>query len=277
MPGVNHASFYQFVPVAKPQVVADAVHELCTRLELLGHVLVAAEGINGMVAGTADAVTEFVAQLQSDAVNDGGFADLVAKRTDCDRPPFKKLKVKVKEEIVPLGVTGFDPTKRLADIAAADVPPQEWREFIARDDVVLIDNRNSFEYQVGRFRGAVDPEVTDFRDFADYVRGHADEWKASGTTVAMYCTGGIRCEKSSAWMQDLGLEVRQLQGGIINYFQQVPDADADWDGECFVFDDRVTLNTRCEDMGRTFKDIPGQFPAGTPFPAHHADIPAQDR
>lgn len=261
MPGVKHASFYQFAPVAAPESVADTVRDMCTRLELLGHVLVAAEGINGMVAGTAEAVQEFVDRLQSSAVNDGSFAGIAVKYTDCRRPPFKKLKVKVKAEIVPLGVADFDPTSRLAEIAAADVPPQQWRELIARKDVVLIDNRNSFEYQVGRFRGATDPEVADFRDFADYVRDHAEQWKKEGTTVAMYCTGGIRCEKSSAWMQDLGLEVRQLQGGIINYFQQIPDADADWDGECFVFDDRVTLNTSCEDTGRTLADIPGQFAA----------------
>lgn len=122
---------------------------------------------------------------------------------------------------------------------------------------MVLDNRNSFEYEVGRFVGAVDPGVVNFRDFRAYVEANAQQWKDEGKEVAMYCTGGIRCEKSSPWMQDLGLTVHQLQGGILNYFKEMPDADTDFEGECFVFDNRVTLDTHLEDVGRDRSEIDG--------------------
>jgi UPF0176 protein len=120
---------------------------------------------------------------------------------------------------------------------------------------VLIDNRNSFEWRLGRFEGAVDPGVVNFRDFPEYVQAHAEEWKREGKTVAMYCTGGIRCEKSSVWMQDMGLKVAQLQGGILNYFKEMPDAEKDWQGECFVFDNRVALDTKLQETDTSVQDV----------------------
>lgn len=257
---MDHVSFYRFVSVPHPEAVAEALSALCEATQVLGYIIVAAEGINGMVAGDPQAIIDFRAGLQDHAINEGGFNGIVFKRTKAERQPFRRLKIKVKPELVPLGVEGFDPTTRLDEIAAADVPPEQWRELIARDDVVLLDNRNHFEYQIGRFIGAVDPEVHEFRSFADYVREQAPTWREDGKTIAMYCTGGIRCEKSSAWMKDLGLKVFQLEGGILNYFQKISDAEKDWDGECFVFDNRVTLDTKLQDCGRTYDDIPGQFP-----------------
>lgn len=132
---------------------------------------------------------------------------------------------------------------------------------IQRDDVVVLDNRNHFEFELGHFEGAIDPGVRHFRDFPAYVEAHAEAWRREGKTVAMYCTGGIRCEKMSGWMTERGLTVRQLDGGILNYFEQMPDADADWRGECFVFDKRIAIDTRRRETATTAEQVYGDDPA----------------
>ncbi|MEZ5114471.1 MAG: rhodanese-like domain-containing protein [Nocardioidaceae bacterium] len=240
-------AFYRFVAI-------EDVTGLCQRLEelasdLLGTVLVAPEGVNGMLAGPA---SRSMTSWSGPAMTPGrhAFDGITTKATTYERHPFSRLKIKAKAEIVPLGISDLDMPSPGRRRRAHRRTPKEWRELIKRDDVVLIDNRNSFEYETGHFAGAIDPGITNFRDFADYVLTHAEQWRESGTKVAMYCTGGIRCEKSSPWMQDLGLEVYQLQGGILNYFAQIPDADADYLGECFVFDNRITLDTKLADVGR---------------------------
>lgn len=240
---IVHVAFYRFARVSDPHALREQLWRLTEGL--LGSILVAHEGINGMLAGPPGRIAAFQRAIASPDVQAGVFADMAWKRTICPGPelPFARRKIKVKRELVPLGIADFDVTTRAADIAATDVAPERWRDLIRRDDVVLLDNRNSFEFDHGRFHGAVDPGTGRFRDFADFVEQHAEEWKAEGKKIAMYCTGGIRCEKSSPWMQDLGLEVFQLQGGILNYFAQVPDADQDWDGACFVFDARRLLDT----------------------------------
>lgn len=139
--------------------------------------------------------------------------------------------------------------------------PLAWRALLDRDDVVVLDNRNSFEYRLGRFRGAIDPGVRNFRDFPAYVEAHAAQWKAEGKRVAMYCTGGIRCDKTSGWMSGLGLDVLRLEGGILNYFAQVPDAERDWSGECFVFDNRIALDTHLQETETTLEQVYGDDPA----------------
>lgn len=249
----EHIAFYRFIEVADVNPVVQRLRELTTGLG--GSVVVAPEGVNGMLAGAPPQLDAFLAAASTDALTGALFAGIDMKRTTYERPPFRRCTVKGKKEIVPLGIDGLDMPSRMADVHAADVPPAQWRDLIHRDDVVVLDNRNSFEYGVGHFEHAVDPGVENFRDFTAYVRAHADEWRENGTTVAMYCTGGIRCEKSSPWMQDLGLDVRQLQGGILNYFAQVPDAERDWHGECFVFDERVTLDTKLHDVGRRAEEI----------------------
>lgn len=249
----DHIAFYRFVAVPDVEAAVVRVRELTDGLS--GSVLIASEGVNGMLAGTPAGIDAFLASAGTDDLVRPLFDGITVKRTTFDRPPFKRMMVKAKKEIVPLGVEGLDMPARVADVAATDVTPHQWRELIRRDDVVVLDNRNSFEFGAGRFRGAIDPGVVNFRDFAEYVEAHAEQWRADGTTVAMYCTGGIRCEKSSPWMQDLGLEVYQLQGGILNYFQQIPDAEKDWDGECFVFDERVSLDTKLRDVGRRREEI----------------------
>jgi UPF0176 protein len=247
-----HAAFYKFVKLDNAEAVALQLRALTGKLN--GSILVADEGINGMIAGSVEIVRSFEAALTTDA----RFADIHFKHSACKTPPFRRMKVHVKPEIVPLGIAGIDVEKG----TGINVSPVEWRELIAQDDVVVLDNRNSFEYRLGRFKNAIDPVVANFRDFPNYVKEHADEWRAEGKRVAMYCTGGIRCEKTSAWMRDFPLPVYQLEGGILNYFEQMPDAERDWEGECFVFDNRIALNTRLEETGTTLEDVYAAEPDG---------------
>ncbi len=240
-----HSAFYRFVPLADPLAVADAVRALAQSQALRGSIVVAGEGLSGVVAGEAAAVAAFEAALLGDAAFAGAFSSMVFKRSGCVTSPFGRLKVSVKPEIVALGLPGVTGVSTAA--APSHLSPAEWRELIVQPGVVVLDNRNSFEYRLGHFRGAVDPQVHNFRDFADYVLAHADAWKAAGQRVAMYCTGGIRCDKTAPWMQSLGLEVYQLQDGILNYCQSLPDAGHDWLGECFVFDNRIALDSQLQE------------------------------
>ncbi len=244
-----HSAFYRFVPLADPTAAADALRALAR--ELTGSIVVAHEGVNGTVAGAPAAVAAFEAALQE--ALDGALRGMAFKHSACATPPFGRLKVGVKPEIVALGLPGDLPAPDERD--ASHLPPAAWRELLARDDVVLLDNRNHFEVRLGRFRGAVDPGVHNFRDFVAWVQAHADEWRAARRPVAMYCTGGIRCDKTAPWLRDLGLEVYQLDGGILGYFRQLPDADRDWQGECFVFDNRVALDTRLRETATTAEQV----------------------
>ncbi len=245
-----HIAFYKFVELPDPDAVAARLREL-TR-DLLGSILVAQEGINGVLAGSAAALDAFQQALQQDAAFGGRFAGIAFKRSGCKTVPFHRIKVHVKKEIVALGVAGETTAGKGAGI---DVSPADWRRLIAAEDVVLIDNRNSFEYRLGRFKAAIDPQVANFRDFPAYLAAHAPAWRAAGKRVAMYCTGGIRCEKTSAVLQDLGLDIYQLEGGILNYFQAMPDAEQDWEGECFVFDNRIALDTKLQETATTAEDV----------------------
>ncbi|HSV52334.1 MAG TPA: rhodanese-like domain-containing protein [Burkholderiaceae bacterium] len=253
-PILLHTAFYKFARLPDPDAVVAALRELTARpeLALTGSILVAAEGINGMLAGTAQALDTMEHSLQTDPRFESHFSSMAFKRSACETAPFHRMKVHLKPEIVPLGIAGVDATRNNAGI---NVSPQDWGALIAQDDVVLLDNRNSFEFRLGRFKHAIDPQVTNFRDFPAYVLAHAETWKAEGKRVAMYCTGGIRCEKTSAWMADLGLTAYQLEGGILNYFQQVPDASVHWQGECFVFDNRVALDTQLQETATTLEDV----------------------
>lgn len=251
-----HSSFYRFVRLADPQRVLERLKQLTQGMS--GSILLASEGINGMVAGTASQLQAFETALQSEF--DGVMAGTVFKHSECQTVPFKHMRVKLKREIVALGLEGVDaigrPRKALS--------PEQWRELLERDDVVVIDNRNSFEFKLGRFKGAIDPGVLHFRDFPAWVEDHMPEWRQAGKKVAMYCTGGIRCEKTSAWLLDRGLEVYELDGGILNYFLKMPDAEREWQGECFVFDNRVAIDTHLKEtdtpVEAVYKDEPdGQW------------------
>ncbi|MDO8304487.1 rhodanese domain-containing protein [Herminiimonas sp.] len=249
-----HTAFYKFAALADPDAVVTRLRELTH--DLLGSILVAEEGINGVLAGTRAAVDAFEQALRTDAVFDGKFADIAFKRSACKTSPFARMKVHRKSEIVYLGVDDVDAVSK----TGIDVSPQEWRELIVQDDVVVIDNRNSFEYKLGKFRNAIDPGVDNFRDFSAYIEEHVPQWQSEGKRVAMYCTGGIRCEKTSAWMLDMGVPVYQLEGGVLNYFQAMPDAEKDWEGECFVFDNRIALDTKLQETGTTLEDVYGGVP-----------------
>lgn len=258
MTEVIHSSFYRFTRLSDPDAVAQALRDRSH--DVLGSLIVATEGVSGVVAGPAAAVTAFEQALTTDPVFDGAFAGLTFKRSPCTTAPFARMKVHVKPEIVALGlpgISGLDETP--AQRAATHLSPAAWRELLTDEDVVVLDNRNRFEWRLGHFRGAVDPGVDNFRDFADLVRAQAPHWKAGGQRVAMYCTGGIRCEKTGVWMrEELGLEVFQLDGGILNYLQQTaeaPEADDPWRGECFVFDNRIALDARLRETSTTAEQV----------------------
>lgn len=254
-----HSAFYRFVPLADPTAVAAQLRALARGLR--GSIVVAHEGINGTVAGDSRAVAAFEASLQQIDMLDGALRGMAFKHSACTIEPFGRLKVGVKPEIVALGLPGEPGGQAGAALPPPDehdashLSPLAWRELLARDDVVLLDNRNHFEYRLGHFRGAVDPEVHNFRDFVAYVQAHAPAWRAAGRPVAMYCTGGIRCDKTAPWMRSLGLDVRQLDGGILNYFQSLDDADRDWLGECFVFDKRVSLDSGLRETATTAEQV----------------------
>ena len=249
-----HSAFYRFTPLEDPTAAANALRVLAGGLT--GSIVVAAEGVNGTVAGSAEAVAGFEAALQRDDVLQGALRGMPFKHSACTTPPFGRLKVGVKPEIVALGLP--DPGGALPapdERDASHLAPSAWRELLARDDVVLLDNRNHFEVRLGRFRGAIDPGVHNFRDFVEWVQAHAPAWRAADRPVAMYCTGGIRCDKTAPWLRSLGLRVWQLEGGVLNYFGQLADAERDWQGECFVFDNRVALDTRLQETATTAEQV----------------------
>ena len=240
-PAFVHSAFYRFVTLPDPHAAAAELRLLGQGLH--GAIVVAGEGINGAVSGRPDAVQVFEEALRTGAALGGAAQGQVFKRSPCARDPFGRFKVVVKPEIVALGLPAFEALPQPDQQDDSHVSPAQWRELIARDDVVVLDNRNHFEWRLGRFKGAVDPQVRHFRDFVAYVQAQAPQWRAEGRTVAMYCTGGIRCDKTAPWLRSLGLQVRQLDGGILNHFATLPDAERDWEGECFVFDKRVAVDT----------------------------------
>lgn len=252
-PALFHDAFYRFVRLAWPDDVAAQVVAQAGRLGLTGSVIVAPEGLNGTVAGAQAALDAFRHELQNDPAFGGAFAGLPFRRSSCRTPPFGRLRVHRKPALVALG---FDVGDAAVPSAAGALSPSAWRALIARPDVVVLDNRNGFEYRLGRFRGALDPGVGRFRDFPDFVDAHAAQWRAEGKQVAMYCTGGIRCEKTAGWLrQRHGLPVLQLEGGILHHFAEMPDAARDWEGECFVFDNRIALDTRLQETATTAEQV----------------------
>ncbi len=227
-------SFYRFFELKEPQALRDELQARCEQLGLLGTILVASEGFNGTVAGSEAAVRALFAWLcERASLSDG----VDARWTDVDEAPFRRLRVKVKKEIVTLGRPDILPHRRTGQ----HVPPAKWNDLLQNPDILVIDTRNHYEIEVGTFPGAIDPGNDSFREFPEFARELAETSKER--PVAMFCTGGIRCEKATALMLDLGFdEVYQLQGGILNYLQEVPAEKNRWQGECFVFDTRVAVD-----------------------------------
>ncbi|WP_355662436.1 rhodanese-related sulfurtransferase [Halomonas salifodinae] len=231
-PRIVVAALYQFVTLEDFEALREPLRQTMLAHDIKGTLLLAREGINGTVSGTREAIDALLAWLQADP----RLAALDHKESYCDAHPFYRTKVKLKREIVTLGVPGIDPN----DTVGTYVEPEQWNEVISDPEVLVIDTRNDYEVAIGSFEGAIDPKTTTFREFPDYVRQHYDPSKHK--KVAMFCTGGIRCEKASSFMLKEGFEeVYHLKGGVLNYLEKVPEAQSLWRGECFVFDNRVTV------------------------------------
>ncbi|MGL5360429.1 MAG: rhodanese-related sulfurtransferase, partial [Shewanella sp.] len=201
--------------------------------QIRGTLLLASEGINGTVAGTQAAITALLAWLNEQT----GLDNLVYKLSFDDAMPFYRTKVKLKKEIVTMGVEGIDPRK----VVGTYVKPADWNAVISDPEVLLIDTRNDYEVQIGTFKNAINPVTETFREFPQYVKQHLDP--AKHKKVAMFCTGGIRCEKSTAYLKEQGFEeVYHLEGGILKYLEEVKPEQSLWQGECFVFDNRVAVD-----------------------------------
>ncbi|MDI1299436.1 rhodanese-related sulfurtransferase [Methylotenera sp.] len=235
------AALYKFVSLPNYKSLQSPILEACISNNIKGTLLLAEEGINGTIAGLPQDIHNLLDFLRSDAIFENHFVDLEHKESFASEHPFYRMKVKLKKEIVTLGVPGVSPTKKVGTY----VKPEDWNALISDPDVILIDTRNDYEVDIGTFKGAIDPRTTTFREFPEYVTEHFDKTKHK--KVAMFCTGGIRCEKASSYMMDQGFEeVYHLQGGILKYLETVPEAESMWEGECFVFDQRVAVKHNLE-------------------------------
>ena len=230
------AAFYQFAALPDFRELREPLRAVCTELKLKGSVLLAPEGINGTLAGSAADIDALIGEFRDGPLFGGRLNHLELKFSQSAAMPFQGLKVRLKKEIVTLGAAEADPTRQVGIY----VEPAEWNELIAAPDTLVIDTRNDFEVAMGTFEGAVDPGLKSFGQFKDYVARDLDP--AQHRKIAMFCTGGIRCEKASAYLLSHGFaEVYHLKGGILRYLEGVPETESRWRGECFVFDDRVAL------------------------------------
>jgi len=225
------AAFYKFVPLLDYVQLRPVLLEYCQAQNLKGTILLAEEGINGTIAGSPSAIEAVITWLKSDP----RLADLNHKESMAEAPPFERLKVKLKREIVTLGKPEANPGGQVGTY----VSPADWNALIADPDVMVIDTRNDYEVSIGTFQRAVNPQTTSFREFPDYVQ-QLDPTQHQ--KIAMFCTGGIRCEKASAYLLSQGFQqVYHLQGGILKYLEEIPRDESLWQGECFVFDDRISI------------------------------------
>jgi UPF0176 protein len=231
---ISVAALYKFTAFDDPAALRGPLLKLCEQVGIKGTLLLAKEGINGTIAGSDNALAAVLDHIRALP----GCADLDVKFSHAPQMPFNRMKVRVKREIVTMGEPDIDP--RLA--VGHYVDPHDWNALIADPNTVLIDTRNDYEVAVGTFQGAVDPHTSSFRDFPEWFRQHREELLAGKKRVAMFCTGGIRCEKSTSFLRAEGVEdVYHLKGGILKYLEQVPEEQSLWQGECFVFDERVTV------------------------------------
>ena len=230
------ATFYKFVHIDQVDLLCTQVQQVCDKNRILGTILLADEGINGTISAPRDAMASWLNWIEAD----GRFNNLSLKISYSPAQPFLRMKVRSKREIVTMGYPEINPAK----ITGTYVDPINWNKVIADPDVLLIDTRNTYETSIGMFANAVDPMTKNFRDFPEWAQSLANQSPDQRPKkIAMYCTGGIRCEKASALMKDLGFaEVYHLKGGILKYLEDVPPSDSKWQGECFVFDGRVAVD-----------------------------------
>jgi UPF0176 protein len=225
-------TFYKFIGLPDYQDKQLPLLEFCQSQDVKGTILLAKEGINATISGSREAIAAVIEFLKADP----RLADLVPKESQARSHPFKRMKVKLKKEIVTFGIPNLDPSQQ----TGIYVSPEKWNELIAQPDVLLLDTRNFYEVAIGTFRGAIDPKLSCFREFPEYVQQYLNP--EHHRRVALFCTGGIRCEKASAFLLAQGYsEVYHLQGGILRYLEVIPQEDSLWQGECFVFDERVAL------------------------------------
>ena len=226
------AALYHFVSFPRFREFREPLFAVCEANAVKGTLLLAREGINGTIAGPDEGVRVVLDFLRAQPE----FASLEHKESRASVAPFLRMKVRLKKEIVTMGVENIDPTR----VVGTYVAPQEWNALITDPDTILIDTRNDYETDIGIFRGAVDPRIKTFREFPEWVQKNKD--LVSKPKIAMYCTGGIRCEKATAFMKEQGFdEVYHLKGGILKYLEEVPEEESLWEGACFVFDERVSV------------------------------------
>lgn len=231
---IQVAALYRFARFDDPVAVRGPLLALCVARGVFGTILLAREGVNGTIAGPAEGVAAVIAHLRALP----GCANLDVKYSASGTMPFGKIKVRLKKEIVTMGVADVDPVAG----AGAYVDPADWNALIADPETLVIDTRNGFEVAMGSFDGAIDPETARFGDFPGWFRANREALMAGKSRVAMFCTGGIRCEKATAFVRAEGVaDVRHLKGGILKYLEDVPVKDSLWRGDCFVFDERVAL------------------------------------
>ena len=231
------AALYKFADLPDFADLQKPLHDICQANGVKGTLLLAQEGINGTIAGTRAGIDVVVAHIRADArLNELEYKESFAKTM-----PFYRLKVRLKKEIVTLGVTGVNPNKQVGTYVA----PEDWNNLLADPEVILIDTRNDYEVAMGTFKGATNPNTKTFSSFPDFVKANLDPSKHK--KVAMCCTGGIRCEKASSYMLQQGFEtVYHLKGGILKYLENIPEQESLWNGECFVFDERVGVKHALE-------------------------------
>jgi len=234
-------ALYKFVTLEDFEALKTPLLATMEGLGIRGTLLLATEGINGTVAGPRPAIDALLDYLRTDDIFKGRLQNIQSKESYDETIPFHRTRVKLKKEIVTMGVDAIDPNQ----IVGTYVKPQAWNQLISDPDVILVDTRNEYEVQIGTFKNAINPHTTSFREFPEYTASHLDP--KVHKKVAMFCTGGIRCEKSTAYLKEQGFdEVYHLEGGILKYLEEVPEQESMWEGECFVFDNRVTVDHNLE-------------------------------
>ena len=225
-------TFYQFTKLEDISKLQESIDACCRKNDVKGIVLLASEGINSTIAGPRNGVLAVLEFLRKDPRFDG----LTWKESIAKEQPFRKLRVRLKKEIVTMGVPGIDPER----LVGTYIKPEDWNDLISDPDVIVVDTRNDYEVEIGTFKDAINPDITSFGEFPKWIKDNIDIH--TQPRVAMFCTGGIRCEKSTALLKEAGVkEVFHLEGGILKYLEQIPEDQSLWDGECFVFDERVSV------------------------------------
>ena len=233
------AALYKFVEINDLLSLQDNLYNICEENNIMGTILIADEGINGTISGKHNEIKETISSLTSDE----RFSNIEIKYSSTDKQPFHRMKVRLKKEIVTIGLPEINPNKKVGRY----VKPEDWNELISDPNVVVIDTRNKYETKIGSFQNALDPETSSFREFPDWVKKFKNSKENSNKKIAMFCTGGIRCEKASSLMKEEGFEdVYHLQGGILKYLETIDKENSLWNGECFVFDQRVCLTDELE-------------------------------